>query len=335
MNYPAGTLSAFGDSFTLGQGASLFARSYISRLTQKLGMTLDNRAVGGRASMVAIVQALAYLPSVNRTSGLVTWMASFNDVYRSAAGAKTVAKVKGCLRAFLANSFLTTAAAANGLTTSGTWSPMDNSIYDKSSIALGSHGKWSSATGATMSYTSSGDNLVIGTYNADGVIQHVGGFIVAVDGVTLATFSGDGCADGINDGIFDNRITHDAVVLSGLGAGSHSVVITITSTNGYPCYIDYIGTMLDCAHAAPVIVGEGAFQNAAGWALGGGIWSQAAMQTMNDALNAVVAEFSGYPIYVAKTNDHLNTATDICPDNNHPNDLGHAHIADAFMMTFA
>ncbi len=101
---------AFGDSFTTGTGASSSNFAYINRLARKLDTTVTNKAVAGRASWEATRQALA-LNTLNRTA-LFTWMASFNDVYRGGSNPKTIEKIKGELRAFLANAFLASATPA-------------------------------------------------------------------------------------------------------------------------------------------------------------------------------------------------------------------------------
>ena len=338
-----GKILAFGDSFTTGVQATVTGRAYINRLGQALNMTVMNYGLGGRASYVATTQAFSNNPVINRTDGLSTWMASFNDVYRGAAATKTVSKVKGELRSFLANAFLQTAVAGNSGTNTfvGTWTNMV-AMQSKSDLALSAFGKKSSTTGDTMTFSFTGDNVVIGTYNSDASAQHTGGFSLKIDGNSVpldsagnTSWSGEGKADGIADGSYANTLTHEAIVVTGLGSGAHTAVLTIASPSSYPVYIDYRGTLMPAPYGAPVVVAEGAFQNTAGWAQGGGVWSQAAMETVNRALNEVVMEFAGYPISVARTNDYLNCSIGIGADNNHPNDLGYNQIFAAFMSAIA
>lgn len=330
---------AFGDSFTVGQGATTVAYRYINRIAQKLNQTVNNYAVSGRASFEATKQ-LFNIPNnaaaaVNKTTGLVTWMAAFNDVYRGGSAAKTLLKIQGELRSFLSALFATTAVGANDVaTTTGTWTALATNFAGDSMRAyrsLASQGRQSLVNGSTLTQTITGDNVVIHTFATDGVNQRCGSFTVAVDGTVLATYNGDGKTDGIFDGSYSNQITHDAVVLTGLGSGSHTVVITAITDGVKPVYIDTIETMMPPTTCAAVLVAEGAFQPDEGWAQGGGIWSQKAMEASTDAVNQVVEEFAGYPIAVVRTNDYFNTTNGISADNNHPNDTGHAQIAAAFL----
>lgn len=337
----SGAYWAFGDSFTTGQGATTTAQAYAYRLAQKLGMPLTNYGVSGKASFEATKQLFnrpaTAVDAVNRTNGLATWMAAFNDVYRGGSGVKTLSKIKGELRSFLAAMFETTCVAGNSAgSVTGTWSSMGaTSMWTRAERSLGGFGRKSTENGAALTYAFSGDNLVIHTYNSDGVNERVGSFTATVDGTLAATFNGDGKADGITDGSYNNRLTHEAVVLSGFGSGAHTAVITVISDGVKPVYIDAIGTMMPGPYCAPVVIGEGAFQPPLGWAQGGGIWSQAAMEAATRAVNDVVAEFSGYPVAVARTNDFFNPSNGIAADNNHPNDTGHAQIAAAFLKAMA
>ena len=335
---PGQALKAFGDSITVGTGASVAATyGYIQRLAQYLRAPLTNAAVSGTGSNSITFTSFSTLAKYNRPHEVVTWMGSHNDIYRGGTNAKTITKLKGELRSFLANAFLLTAVPASDstLTKTGTW-VSGAGIREKAAASLGGSLRYSQTTNDTITGSFTGDNFVVGAFASDGVSLHVGTFTVSIDGASsgpgFATYNGDGLADGISDGVYDNKLTHDVVVMTGLGVGSHTFTIKLTSASAsFPVYIDYIGTMNYPTAAAPVIVYESSRPNTAGYSLGGGVWSPAAFDLADAAINSVVAEFYNFPVVVAKTSFYQNTTTDIGVDNEHPNDLGHFHLEQAAM----
>lgn len=325
----------FSDSIGVGLGASTatkFGWNYL--LTNRLGLTHNNYSTSGLASNFATKQAFANLAIYNRRSDALAWMAYHNDVYRGGAAAATLAKIQGELRSFLANAFLTSAVpiSDSSVTKAGTWTL--GALINEKAVSLGGSLRYSTTLNDTLSWTFAGDSLVVGLFNTDGTSGYrYGTCTIAVDGATsgngFATFSGDSLSDGISDGAYDNKITHNAVVLTGLGTGSHTVVLKVTGTLG-PVYVDYFGTLAAPSSCAPVLVAESSRPNAAGYSLGGGVWSAAAFDAADAAVRSVVNEFYNYPAALVKTGDWLNYTTGISGDNEHPNDLGHSQIAAAF-----
>jgi hypothetical protein len=330
---PGMTLSVFGDSISVGTGASnatKFGWNYL--LANRLGLTHNNWSSSGKGSNYALAQAFVHQAPYGRRGDVSVWMPYHNDVYRGGSATKTIEKIKGECRAFLANSFLSSAVPINdaSVTKTGTWANGSN-INEKAVTLNAGAGRlmYSSTIGDTLSWTFSGDNLVVGLFNTDG-LYHYGNLSVSVDGATsgngFATFTGENKADGIPDGVYDNKITHNALVLTGLGTGTHTVVLTVTGNLG-PVYVDYFGTMLAETYSSPVIITEAPRPNTVGYSLGGNLWSPAAFDAADAAVRAVVAEFYNRPITITKTNQWLNASTGIGVDNEHPNDLGHSQIA--------
>lgn len=329
---PGAAQRSYGDSITSGSGTSNARYRYAERLAQRFGTVLNNLGVSGTGTWATTKSAFINEPIYGRRRDFITVMAGFNDIYRGGSAAKTISKVQGEFRSFLANGFLDYAVPGTdaSVTLGGAWSTMGGTFGEKASNSLGGNGKSTVVNTATFSWTFTGDALVVGCYNADGVSQHVGSFTVVIDGVTVEVYSGEGKTDGISDGVYNNQLTHEARVYSGLGSGSHTVVITATgASGGVPVYIDYVGTLAPAAYAGSIVVAEPPYVNTAGWATGGGIWSLAAMWICGQAIRSVIDEFPNYPVSIARTNDFYNVVN-IFSDNQHPNDVGNGQIADAF-----
>lgn len=328
---PPGTLSVFGDSFSNGYGASVPEKCFTHLLAASLDMPLQSYAVNGHGSFVATKQAFIAGARVN---GLYTWMASFNDILHGTASSQVLRKIQGELRAFLANAFLASAVAAEdaAISKTGSWSNLDAGIEPKSILGLSGNGLISGTAGNSLSWTFSGDSLVIGCYNADGVNERSGAFTVVVDGVTVETYNGDGCADGVSDGTYWNRLTHEARVYKGFGAGSHTVVVTVQSAVFTPSTrIDYFGTLAKPHQCLPVFVAESPYVGEDGWLSfqPSTPWSPFFVETTSRALRDVCNEFIGYPVVTVRVNDYYGKIG-VSSDNIHPSDCGYRCIYKAY-----
>lgn len=340
---PGMAFNLFSDSIGLGTGASTttkFGWPYL--LTNRLGLTFNNYSSSGKGSNYATKFAFTNQAKYGRRSEASAWMSYHNDIFRGGASAATIAKIKGELRSFLANSFLASAVPINdaSVTKTGTWTA-GLAINEKAVTLNAGAGRlmYSTTVNDTLTWTFTGDSLVVGLFNTDGTAGYrYGTASISVDGAAsgsgFATFTGDSQSDGINDGVYDNKITHNAVVLTGLGTGSHTVILKVTGNTG-PVYVDYFGTLAPQIYAAPVLVAEATRPNAAGYSLGGGVWTPAAFDTADAAVRSVLNEFYNFPVTLVKTNNWFNSTTGISADNEHPNDLGHAQIAAAFQEGIA
>lgn len=332
---PGVTLFSFGDSFTVGQGATTTAHNYVNILNDYLGTTTSNQGVGGRGWYQAIVNGYTNLKSSNVITPS-TVMVGLNDWRRGGVNAKTYAKGQSCARAFFANHFLTSAVAANdaSVTTTGTWTTTSG-IGDKASLALSGLVRQSVVSGSTLSWTFTGETLVIGTFSTDEVTSLGGDFTYAIDGGTSATYTGKSKTDGISDGLNANTIVPNAVIVQNLGTGSHTVIVTTNSTASTK--IDYFGTINNPQSCAPVIISSTPKMTTAGYAVGGGntppnnLGSDAIYTAADSNIRNVISEFVNYPIYWVDINKYFVPATDTISDNVHPNNLGHSHIANGFL----
>jgi len=315
----------FGDSFTVGNNASA-GNGYVSKLCTALNETAVNCAASGTGVYQACKSSFG---QVGNNGQKLSWLSGFNDLRRGGASAKTLEKVKGCLRAFLCNAFSATQTPASACSMVGLWSELNHGgIGDRASAYLAGSGRFSYDPATSLSCNFSGSNVFIATWGSDEVINSVGSFAVSIDGAAMGTFNFKNKADGISDGYYDNSRTQNALILSGLSSGTHT--LTITPAGDGAVMIDYIGTLLTPAQSPVVVVGDITRMNSAGYATAPALATDLVMAAGNAALQAVFSEFPGYPIKSAKTDDYYDLLTGVSSDNIHPNDLGHAQISAAF-----
>ncbi len=322
-----------GDSYTGGQQATPgkgFTDAFIA-INAVNGTVLS---VSGGGTYGAAVGGYGRDLASTRAQVL---MIGFNDVRKLTDKAARNEKIKSGHRAIIAAHFTSTAVAANNgsVSTTGTWTTVTAGTYgDRASIKLGGLARTSSVSGSTLTYTSSGTTLVIGTWGCSGTTD--GGFSVTVDGTQRATYDPSNKNQTISGYDIGVSKIQDAVVLYNLGVGSHTIVITTTSN--LPTYIDYIGSLLPTNNCVPIMVGKPSFMNATGYATyvagGGPVIGDFDMISAGDALQSVVQEFKneGYPAIIWNWMDRFVVSTGIGVDSIHPNDRGYGQGADALQI---
>lgn len=333
---PSGTYTAFGDSMTFGQGASDPSKSYARLLAAELGMPLVNKGVPGSAVFEASKQGYIAAGNTPRVDGLFTWMAGFGDLNQGGLHQKTIPKIKHGLRAFLANAFLATAVPASSplVVKTGSWTNCPSSMFAKSELGLGGYGLTTNIEGDQMVFNFSGTSLVIGSLVADGIFQRMGKVVVAIDGALAPPaphsaengyYSGDGQTDGVPNGHDNQRLTHSALVFTGLAPGAHQVIVQLIGTPGVagnPAHIDYFGTLQDPSVAQPVLVAVPPY-------MAGPITRRTDRDATARLIHEVVCEFHGYSIRMVWPNDYY-TLAGMGPDGIHQNDLGMQQLARCF-----
>jgi hypothetical protein len=199
------TLATFGDSISSSFGVSS-GYGWQDIFASILGVTISNQAVSGRGVYKSVENAYALI-GINSSINSC-WMAGFNDLRRSAS-ASTYNKLKGSLRAFLANQFLKTAVAGNDgtVTRTGTWTNLATGVIGDKAVTLGGAAVYSSSVGNTIEYTFTGNSLVIGTWAVDGVNEFGGTFTVDIDGTVVGAYTSTGQTDGVSDGTYNNQRT--------------------------------------------------------------------------------------------------------------------------------
>jgi lysophospholipase L1-like esterase len=315
--FPAGLgVLAFGDSFTLGVGASDQAHWYISRFAAYVGGSVNNKAISGTGTSASAKALLSNSPLLRKQG--TTILSGFNDI--GATGMASIEKIKSNHRAMLAASFLRDAVPASlAPRSSGVWNTLGSSAGGKS-FALGGTPMFSDDVGAYLEFDFYGETLVVGAYT-----QISTGFYndlnVSIDDGAPTIYLSLGESDDPYP-----AVGYNANVYRNLGAGKHTVRLSGVST-GKHCVIDYIGTLIDPADAAGVLVGG--VPTRTNWTHGEFTTDQATTDAASYAIAGVVAEFPDYPVQYIPIADFYSAA-DVWTDGYHPSDLGHQLIAQAF-----
>lgn len=338
------TLDVYGNSFEVGADVSTNeAWRYIFKNTFGFPTLIPN-ASGGTGILYAQRRQMINSPQTNnnRFKTLNVW---FNQIGQQGRGIKTLNMGIYGLRAFIANSLLATAVPASdaSITKTGVWASYGGS--DSSAMKatyIGGTSQQSFTPGATITATTTGNTLVIGTGITDGSNLIIDSLTAVVDGTYTKKFNGNGLinyapqlASGVPTNTFLNYY-HQATVLvfDNLGPGSHTVVITKGGNSSARIVIDYIGTMMAPSTATPLIIGECPYFTPTGISTYNGLYgtqfTNGTVDTANIATIGVVKEFEAYPISIARVNTHFNLTTDVVSDQIHPNPLGHKHIFNAY-----
>ncbi len=323
-------LFKIGDSYTVGTlGPTSVAKSFAATVNEFCGTIENNIAVSGTGLFTAAGAAYTSISANNVHPALV--LIGFNDIRKIGDGTAALEKIKSGHRAILANHFLASAVAANNVavTTSGTWTTLTAGTFkDKASANLSGLPRTSSVSGSTLTWAFSGPTLVIGCWGSDVSQNDDGRFTVTIDGTLYQTYNPAG--KNIYSAGYDGASgrVQNAVVITGLNGGSHTVVVT--TLDNKPTPIDYFGTLLSQPRCAPVLVGGIPYMNSAGYAFyGSPVITQSSMDLGTAAIQSVIAEFANYPVYYFNPNKYFNVSTDMYTDNVHWNDLGNAHLAKA------
>lgn len=327
---------AFGDSYTQGDGASATAKRYVQVFGQAIKSTITNRGIGARGVYRAWRELCVYLPINLRSASLVTLMAGLNDIRRGGADPKTMLKIENCHRAFLALAFAEQViAASNGsVTQGGTWTvptlAADGLQPKAGTVDVAGTPLQAVAGGNTLTYTFTNDNLVIWPWVSDGTLYTYGSATITIDGVVVETFDANEKTDGLSDNDNDNGRVPTALVYTGLGSGSHTVVVTPTDATN-PFIVDCFGHLIPPENAQPVIVAGPPYLLAATY--GSSAPSNNAtpelITAVNDAIREVCREFAFWPVRFFPVSAYFDKNNDA--DGIHPDDAGHRQIAQGFL----
>lgn len=322
---PGATLCVDGDSISIGASASNYAAfGFSGRLAGKYGLALQNNAVSGTGARKATLAAFAnYQPFGTARNAVYLWAPGHNDgLY---CGANTPQKVASELISYLTHVWAATSVApsSGAVTKIGAWNAGDASLGDKSAISLGGNIVWTSTVGSKLSGSIDGDSIVVRCFAGPGTAgNRVGQCRLSAGGLSVS-YDGDGKSDG--SAINGCQITHHAVALRGLGAGSHTFELECTGNAG-PLYIDAIETLQRPNQAAPVLVLKP--PRPSDYSLGNGTSSPAVYDAIDAAISEALQIFAGYPVALVSTNDYLDPAH-LCGDHEHPTDAGHLDIERA------
>ena len=322
-SYPLHTSNAFGNSVTVGVGASVSDSNYVSRIAARTGWTITNKGINGNELANFFANMYGITVGANYSS---TSLLGYNDMTHFGDGDSSLT----CFRRMIYSAMVWLSvpranmvlAQSGSVTYAGTWSN------------LGTYGgamtKYSNTNGSTATFSLTGTTIFIDILQSFTETRKIN---VTIDGVNKGSFDG-------------NDFTRPRVSIgyapyllrfTGLSNSAHTVVLTIengtgyayfnwaTATNGtnlYPTTYSYLGNCIK--------------MNAAGYATvqaGFGNGSDAAVNRYNQIMDTCVRNLSadGLNVKLVDVCSAYNTTTDVGADNIHPNDLGYRHIATSFL----
>lgn len=314
---------AFGDSLTAGNGASIEAKRFPNLIATQLEQTLTNDGVAGYMVMdMNIGKIYPYTPDAD----VYTVLAGNNDF--NGHGSDTNAFL-GYKRGTLA-SFLWLLMPQDNIieTQESGWS--FTGVWTNENLFTNVNARYTSAVNATAEITIRGTAIYI--LYIKGEAADCGSFKIEIDAVNYTPTPIDTCL-GANGNIFTGKAPY-ALRFGGLKSGSHTVVITNTidtkvSEIGYIASNDRIvgQASIDKTKGPNLFVGSAI--NLPAWING----SEALLYQYNDAKEEIVAQLKkdGFNIEYVDLNAAYNIVNTNFPLDIHPNDLGYAQIAEAFI----
>lgn len=313
-------LFAFGDSITLASpgGASAPAKGYAALAAAAKGWQLVNTGISGAqiADMADPVMR-RIVNADSRSIGLV----GFNDNYvRGLPGIEPCAETLKALAAWL------------GIPESRKLRGVSPAIgYAGSWQLVGAYGatmgRVASYAGDTARFIASGSTIYV-ALTRFAVGSHGGAVSIAVDGRQAGTWS---CEGGQNSYL---GTWHSPMLarIPGLSAGEHEVVVTVTA--GYVTLLWAAGLGGDtCAARPAVYVGNCLRLDATGYGWGTAGANDSTVAAYNAAILAATDTLraDGLNVVYVDACAAYDPALYIAADHTHPNDQGHARIAQAYL----
>lgn len=289
-------MQAFGDSITVGTGASSTANSWMGLYTPV------NNAVSGSQAGDISNKILSATPADK-----YYLMMGTNDVSVYKNDVVKQGYFKTFLRHCLAWVSFPNKILAKDMTMTGTWI----------NTAANSFGKNTTQLGATISTTVTGSKIFIGYIIQNNTVALSKGDVY-IDGVNVGTLNCDGQTVSMNT---QNGATYaNACEVFHVAAGTHTVQIVCT-TSGKQLYINYVCTdQLE----TPVKISNIIKQSATGYSNNG--ISVATTDAYNSIINCVLNDFSATLIdNYSAINPLIHLA-----DTLHPNNAGHLIIHNNF-----
>ncbi len=334
-NNPAWNSLAFGDSITVGTGASdPSTTAYVPLLGVSENWAVSNFGHSGdqaadMADEVYFCSApgacVNSIPRLITTSTISTVMIGANDerIYYIDPGKLEI--YRHALLAELAWLAIPTAQKVYGqsssVTVTGTWT---NTVAYGGSLGITSHTNGSTATASVFGRTVYVSTIVQDSTNAT--------FTLSVDGTSYGPYNSFGTS---SVATYNGRTYSPWLIrIPGLPNTMHSVIMTVTSPTGVTnVYLDWMaGSGWNPQAIGPyVFVANVTRQTAAGYNAHGG--SDLSVSEYCDAVSSQVQQLAsdGLNVVLADANSYVNPATDISSDGIHPNDSGHGHIRDALV----
>lgn len=317
------TLVAFGDSITLGTGASDQAHRYIEVVAAAKSWTLTNNGVSGaRLNDPGITDAI-YATTVTDTDNY-SLLIGTNNMHLNATDAAYQDSFRSNLAAVLAWSAISSGykqTAVNRSSETGTWTTNAGTIY-------GGMGKKSTTNGSTMTFTAHGSAVYVGYIRTN---AGAGTFTVSVDGTVKANVATIGSVPARSDSA--GAYGAGLIRIPNLMNVSHTVMITVTSpTNAAnTVYIDWVsGNGLIDSYTGPNVWCGNVILGTSYGTTGG---SNTSVGQYNSAIGEVTTALASDGLLVGHVDciNAVDISSELDADGIHPNDAGHANMASAFL----
>lgn len=290
-------MQTFGDSITVGTGASSTIKSYVGL------MTPVNQGVSGEQA-----GDLSNLIQTNASADRYTVMIGTNDVriYKDTLKKEHFRRFfRECL-SWLSNPIK---VLAKDMVMTGAWA----------NTTVNSFGRYTLQTGASIKTTVTGSKIFIGT-----IIQNSASAVssanVLIDGVLAGTLSCDGYTTIMNT---QNGASYAAACeVFYAAAGAHLVEIVNTSLTGKYLYINYIAT----EQVSPPVYVSNIIKLSSTVYASLGITSAA-----TDSYNAIIAAvLQDFPAKLINNYSVIDPTIHLA-DGVHPNNAGHQIIYNNFI----
>jgi hypothetical protein len=312
---------AYGDSFTVGTGATILANAYITKLANAENAVLTNRAVSGSQACETAQLVFANENPSDSHAPISSVMIGVNDANIKGTGAYEPV-FNACHQAMLSWLAISSSYKVFGQNAScvptGTWAA-DNATY-LSGVAVKSTTNASTLACAIQTtggplyawYNISDTSGGVFTYSLDG------GTATPVNAFTTPAIAAQ---NGGTAGVALIRV-------SGVAAGSHTLTFAVTSATNAGNVVEILGVGTTPAvprYGQPrVFVGGVTKQQA-------DVKSAITAQYDADvATNAATLSGDGLPVYFVNVRAYVASTAAEMFDGLHPNDVGHGHLRDAF-----
>jgi lysophospholipase L1-like esterase len=315
------TANAFGDSITKGSGSSdLNTTAYIPLLEIENDWSIANYAVGGYQAADIADFIYAHPVSANTNSILAIGVNDQRRYLTDAGKLNIFKKIHLAESAYLAiPDTEKVLAQGSDIAYTGIWLDIPG-VYSNDI-------KYTATLGSKATFDLYGSNLLISTLQSNFA---TGTFSIKVDGVLYGNYTTVPTGN-ISTAVLNRQYGPDLIVLEGLTEEEHTIEIEHTGgTNVYFHWAAGTNKILD-GIGTSVYVANLSRMTAAGYIAYGG--SDENVTTYNDTINDNVSYLASIGLNVTLVNwdNALNFSTDYDVDGLHPNDAGHAKLAELFV----
>jgi lysophospholipase L1-like esterase len=322
---------AFGDSITVGlQATSYTVGGYAYRFASENKLTITNLAQSGLGVWACANQIRQ--ATIDRPNTLISMMAGLNDLRRATDRPRLRRKIEACATSVAIHALCGTKISANSgsVTRTGSMSAYAAQQYAGvfSTSGTAGLGALSASGAATWEFAFTGENVAVqfigGCGGIDGT-ETFGSVDVKIDGAVVETIDLDTWFDGSPD--LRGPVGR---IYTGLGAGTHSIVVETKTSSIVP--LDFFAVPDPPSSAAALIFNEIPYMSADGYAEDPDNGSADASPECSAVFRLIASRLrdAGYHAgFVAHNMTFYKISTGLSGDQIHPNDVGHADIADA------